>query len=526
VEKIDAGQRRWLLALSAVLIALTVLPYVVGFASAGSEWEFSGFLVGVEDGNSYLAKMLRGTEGDWLFRTPYTHLPQTGVAVFLPYLFLGKLAGGEATHLQLVSLFHLLRLAAIPLVAFAAYRFIAYFITPPDMRRWATLLAIAGGGLGWLSPMLGWYIGWKSTPLAFLSPETFGFLGLLTLPHHALARALMLLAIVKYLESLGSESTMLRAGFLSLGTFIVNPLTGVSLFLVLGLHQIAVAARDGVPGLAKVGVARMRQMLTLVLPAMPYILYLGYSRSTDPFLDSWAQQNQVISPPPGMYLLAYALVAFPVLLGILRVVRRADRSELLPIVWIVALPLLIYAPVGIQRRLPEGSWLALSVATVWGLQAMRERVRRFVLPLLLAGSLTGSALLLLGTFLSALRPAQPSFVLVQYTGVYRFLAENARDGDVVLASFETSNALPAWAPVRVPIGHGPESVRLEEMEGQVTRFFSDEGARERVAATFDASWAIWGPREESLAGASTVPRVWSIVAEWGEVKLLAIATNP
>lgn len=38
----------------------TVLP----FLSRGMQYE--GFVIGVEDGNSYLAKMLQGREGHWL----------------------------------------------------------------------------------------------------------------------------------------------------------------------------------------------------------------------------------------------------------------------------------------------------------------------------------------------------------------------------------------------------------------------------------------------------------------------------
>ena len=38
-----------------------------------------GFIFAVEDGNSYIAKMLSGVQGAWLFRTPYTSMQQGGV---------------------------------------------------------------------------------------------------------------------------------------------------------------------------------------------------------------------------------------------------------------------------------------------------------------------------------------------------------------------------------------------------------------------------------------------------------------
>ena len=55
-----------------------------GFWLQGSDWRFTGFFIGVEDGNSYIAKMLSGTAGNWIFRTPYTAYPQNGFLAFLP----------------------------------------------------------------------------------------------------------------------------------------------------------------------------------------------------------------------------------------------------------------------------------------------------------------------------------------------------------------------------------------------------------------------------------------------------------
>jgi hypothetical protein len=103
--------------------------YLVGYASQGTEWRYSGFVFGVEDGNSYLAKMLSGSAGAWLFRTPYTAEEQRGVLAFLPYFLLGKLAGPPGLQVQLAVLFHLFRLAAGILAILATYDFLAYFWT-------------------------------------------------------------------------------------------------------------------------------------------------------------------------------------------------------------------------------------------------------------------------------------------------------------------------------------------------------------------------------------------------------------
>jgi hypothetical protein len=128
MEAMTPGERKWALVYGFTLAAVCTIPYLIGYAMEGTEWAFSGFVFGVEDGNSYLAKMLAGAYGDWIFRTPYTTLKQSGELIFLPYLLLGKLAQPPALHLQLVALFQLFRFVATPLTVFAIYRFSTLFL--------------------------------------------------------------------------------------------------------------------------------------------------------------------------------------------------------------------------------------------------------------------------------------------------------------------------------------------------------------------------------------------------------------
>ena len=67
---VNRDERRWVLGLGVILLTLTSIPYLLGYFSAGTGWVFTGFIFGVEDGNSYIAKMLSGATGNWLFRTP------------------------------------------------------------------------------------------------------------------------------------------------------------------------------------------------------------------------------------------------------------------------------------------------------------------------------------------------------------------------------------------------------------------------------------------------------------------------
>ena len=116
----------WAAVVAALVMAATTAPYGAGYASQTAEWRFGGFLIGVEDGNSYIAKMGQGARGAWLFTLPYTSEPQRGVLIYTFYLLLGKLAGPN--HDTQVLVFHAARVALGFALVLVSYRFLAEFL--------------------------------------------------------------------------------------------------------------------------------------------------------------------------------------------------------------------------------------------------------------------------------------------------------------------------------------------------------------------------------------------------------------
>ena len=85
---------RSVLLLALVVVVITTAPYCWRGRSREDDWHFSGFLFGVEDGNSYLGKMRLGARGVWdffLFYTPEAH--DSVPLVFLPYILPGQIVG-------------------------------------------------------------------------------------------------------------------------------------------------------------------------------------------------------------------------------------------------------------------------------------------------------------------------------------------------------------------------------------------------------------------------------------------------
>lgn len=477
MSRSERSERRFVLGYSLALVILLLIPYAVAFARQGESWTFTGFLIGVEDGNSYIAKMLRGSQGAWLFRSPYTTMAQRGVLAFVPYLLLGRLASGVAVHEQLVALFHLFRILCIPLEVYAVYKFAAIFLPDGRARRWVTVVGTVGGGLGWLLILLGQPVWLGSLPLDVISPESFGFLALLTLPHLVLARALLLIGLAEYIRCGEAGRATWRPGLWFALLAWIHPLSSGVALAVIGLHLLFAAAyrwrQHGGTVLAEL----VSPALRAVLPPLPFVAYYGASLATDPYLATWAVQNRILSPGPWHYLLAYAIFLVPGVMGAIRVTRQGNVYRMLIVSWALALPLLAYAPTTIQRRMPEGIWVAIIVLAAVGIEALAGPNRRRITWLgwtMLVASLPTSLILYSGMLQVATHPARIAFRPAAEVRAFQWIGDQLPAGSVVLASFESSNAVPAWIPVQVPVGHGPESAGLERLMPQVQAFFDGD----------------------------------------------------
>jgi hypothetical protein len=249
-------------------------------------------------------------------------------------------------------------------------------------------------------------------------------------------------------------------------------------------------------------------LLTGILPGL-FVLYNAWALGQDAYLQKWTAQNIIRSPHILHYLAAYGLVLPFTIWGGVSVMRKDPLRGWLPAGWALALPLLAYMPVDLQRRLPEGEWVAWVTLAMLGVQAGYERraaqgkapSRLILAPLWLC--FLSTLFLLLGAFLQAARPALPAFRPAAEVRLFERLAQEAQPGEVALAAYETGNALPAWAALHVLIGHGPESADLALLQPQVAAFYDAAGndaQRLELLRRWNVRYVFWGPAERNLGG--------------------------
>ena len=516
------GVRYWreygfVLILGIIALIVTSIPYVLGAGLATGDRVYGGFVYAIEDCYSYLAKMRQGAEGAWLFRIAYTPEPHRGALFFPFHLLLGKVAAllpGSDLTARLVWVYHGSRVVFGLALLLMVYRFLAEFTERVAVRRLAWLLVTFGGGLGWLLVVLG-QPGWLgSMPLDFILPEGFTFLVLYSFPHIALARSLLLLGILCLLRAwqgypvtaspitdhvsrITSFKWAALTGLLWLVMGLIVPFYVPVAWVVMGSAWLALGLRNRrIPWQEA-----WRAGVTGFLSA-PVVLYSAWVFTVDPVYKIWGAQNLISSPHPFHYLAAYgvllALAAFAA-----RDAWRGEGSTWLALVWVAVVPLLVYLPINVQRRLVEGVQVPLSLLAALGFHKFRWqgfRLRVLSVVLLVVLSLT-NVMLVAGNCLALQGQPAPIYRDRWEVAALDWLGERVQSDDVVLGAYRTGNYLPARAKARSFVGHGPESVRADEKKALVAQFFASETGdqwRRDLLSSYGVDWLFWGPIEREL----------------------------
>ncbi|RPJ50490.1 MAG: hypothetical protein EHM21_04865 [Chloroflexi bacterium] len=329
---------------------------------------------------------------------------------------------------------------------------------------------------------------------------------LYAMPHLACARAFLLWGLRDYLLLAGPGwQSRLRTALLWLGVWIMQPLTVVVGWAVIAVHL-------AVTGAWQIWRARYNKSadwaewkryfwraVWVALLSAPLVVYTIVSFRIDPFLRSWETQNRILSPPFTHYLLAYGLILPLAILGIRPLLRGARWTGWLVVGWLAIFPLLAYAPYTLQRRLPEGVWVAMVILFTKWVECGGPAGQRWG-PRWAALSFLSTIAFLTGGILTTASPRAPIFRPVGEVQAFEFLAGNAGPRDVVLAAYPTANPLPAWAGVRVIVGHGPESIHKVELLGRVSCFYKDctDAERIKLLNEFGVRYVFWGPAERQL----------------------------
>ena len=521
---------RWLAVGIVLVILVTSAPYAMAWACRTPDEIFSGFNFLLDDAFSYLAKMRQGADGAWLFHIAYTPEPHPGAFFFPFHMLLGRLATllpGDDLTAKMVWVYHGARVLFGSVLLLTTYRFIARFTARTAVRRLAWLIVALGGGLGWLLVLLGRYNWLGDVPLDLYLPEGFAYLILYGSPHIALAQSLLFWGVLFILKTWEAEQGVeppnpgyttrdarspvrtplwtraVLAGLMWLVMGLVVPFYVAVIWAVMGAAWSVLVLRNHRimwRGGSMLGIA--------VLISAPVIAYNLWVFNSEPVYATWAAQNLILSPHPLHYAAAYGVLLILAAFAAGQA-WRDQRPAWFALAWVGVAPVLVYLPVNLQRRLVQGVQVPLGLLAAMGaigLWESRRRwpiIRRALVGILLA-AIAPTSLLFLATS-GAWMLSRPPLVFRDRAEIeaLEWLADQAGLEEVVLASYETGNYLPARVGTRVFLGHGLETVNADEKQAQVMRFFDEttqDTWREQVLAQYGVDYVFWGPLEQTLGG--------------------------
>jgi hypothetical protein len=504
----------WALAWSAAALALTCVPYLLGVGLSSESRVFGGFVLGVEDQYSYIAKMGMGARGAWLFHIVYTSEPHAGALIFLFHILLGHIAGLVSGwgHWPLtetmITVNHVARVGLGVLLLLTVYRFVATFTCSRAIRRLAFLLVAFSGGLGWLLLLLGRPDWLGSSPIDLILPEGFTFLALYGFPHIALGQTLLLAGFTA-LWTGPTEIRNLRgatvAGLCWLAMGLIVPFYVAVAWAVAGAAWLAVSIQR-----RTVVWSEAKRLVVACCIALLVVIYDLVMFTTNPVLRAWSAQNLILSPHPLHYAAGYALVGLFAIGGMVYVLRRRDEATVRLVAWAIVIPPLLYLPFNLQRRLVEGWQIPLAILAAIGIvrfvlpawrrtrlvkwltrfpRYSKRGLSRWAIALIVLATVPTNVLLLASGNLAVLSRAAPIFRDGGEVRALDWLAARVTYDDVVLSLYSTGNYLPARAGARAFIGLGTETVNIEHKRMLTQRFF-DASTPDDWRVQFLHDWRI------------------------------------
>jgi hypothetical protein len=484
------GEWRLPLLLGLALAALTAIPYLYAYAVQPSGHVFVGFFYLWDDATTYLAKMREGWEGSWAWQNRYTTESSPTAYLFMFWIFLGHVAA--LTHLPLIVVFHLARVAGAFALMAAAWLFICHFIDDRAPRRFALFFLAFGLGLGLVIWALGRPVAFDGATegLDLRMPELSAFYSILALPHFAWSGVFAALGVPLTLKAIRSGNLRLGlvAGLAWLGQASIHPQMPVLIggaTLVATLWARPERARGWVAG-----------ALAFAIPA-PYILYSYLAFLGNPEVERWTfHSKNAVAPETISLLFALAPQLLLAAAGIPGAIRRRTREDVFLLAWLVLLAAILWLPNpagDLRRRFFDGIYLPL---VVLGARGMYEAI----VPRLPAGRLRGllpfsyvtitaigSAFLLLAPLAVAADP-QYTISAAEYNGLSWLGAEPTGR---VLCMPGIGLYVPAYSSDTVYVGHYDETYNYAAKTQIAANLLTGQADLEQFLQQNDIRYVIW-----------------------------------
>lgn len=531
----------WLIV--GVLLILTTIPYLFGYAIASADKQFMGFVLNVEDHTQYLA-WYKAFQSSFLI--PNTLTAESNPPVFFNLLWWLLAQAGGITGLRYDVIYQIFRWISGAAFLMVLYWFLSIFFKTVFQRRFVFMVIAIGSGLGWILVVLKYTLlqGELLFPLDLYVAEGNTFLSMLGYPHFLEAGAFIL----------GTIGLLLRAEQTRSLRYAVY--AGIVAFLLGWQHGYDLLIVWFVPGIyAVITMLRERQfswfwfkaMLLVGIISLPPAIYnVLLTRMNPIWKDVLAQFSNagVYTPSPPHYLIFMGIPFMIALVVVGRILWGfVDRQrscfltdlEVFTVSWFFVGWVLTYIPTDFQIHMINSFQVPVGILVGMGFFRVIEKAnstssaspgrQKLAALLVLLAILPTNLYLFAWRFVDLKRQDYPFFLYKDEIKALEWLNTNAQPGEIVFSSLEVGQFIPGLTAQRAFLAHWAQTVDFYHKRDTVNRFFSSGLSDVTLLEPYSISYVLFGPAERRAGEEPIVPVTWKMVYSNDQVRIFKTSSR-
>jgi len=493
----NAKEYSWVFVASVLILALSSIPIIAGYASQTPAQHFIGTFSDRQDYPVYIATMQYGEQGNWDYQFRFTTEAQPVVYLRTFYVVLGHLMGW--TGLSPALIFQLARIIFGLLACLAIYRLMSRVFATIRQKRLAFVLAILGAGFGWFQAPLHLVPNPGISPIDLWLIDAYVFFSIAVFPHFSAVIAALAFSMSVFLDHMETPRWRNIALIAICAVFvqIVNPIAFVLAdCAMLGTFIFSCWSKH------KFNWTVALALCLIAVIQVPILIYSLALLSHDPVWAEYNRQSVTSSPPPIYYLMGFGLLWPFAAIGAVRALRKPAASMGWAVVWVVVAIGMAFLPVDIQRRFLIAIGIPLATLATPVMITFSEWLHRRLPISEMTGALIVGAMMIMTPVLmvsafSVDMMNQPTdfFEPTALFDAADWLNKNGTSQQVVLAAEPTAQLIAMRTPLKLYFGHAMETLFYAEKSQAVANFYQGKQPANWLD-TQGITWVIFGPHEK------------------------------
>jgi hypothetical protein len=199
-------------------------------------------------------------------------------------------------------------------------------------------------------------------------------------------------------------------------------------------------------------------------------------------------------------------------------------------IWLILTPILVYLPFSLQRRFMAGYYIPVALFAVYALFVTQGRARLLLnsnklFTSIFVASILTNVIILFSAFYGVQTHDQQLYLTADESAAIGWIKDNVAQNDIILASPQIGNFIPAQTGRRVLWGHPFETVNSDTVESGVVQFYSgplSSVEQNNYLQSNNVDYVFLGPRERQM-GTPTIISNLNMVYQNASVAVYQVA---